>query len=173
MSNLVSKIKAYKNGNENALLEIILQMKPLIEKYSKKLHFMDRDDATQELVMFLIGIIKNTDPDRTEAECLKYFEMRISGYYKTLCKKFLNRPQEVPIDAMPETSSALSVNMIDFKVSVEKFISYLEMENPNKAKILVLSFEAYSDTEISRIMGISRQYIHRIKKELLRDFMEK
>lgn len=53
--------------------------------------------------------------------------------------------------------------------SIMKIEIQIAMENLSdvKQKILKLLLQGYSDTEIAKLLKISRQYVNRVKKEIL------
>ena len=53
-----SLIAEYKAGNTSSILEIITQFQPLIQKYSKKIPWLDPEDIDQELKIALIESAK-------------------------------------------------------------------------------------------------------------------
>lgn len=53
-ANLVNKAK----NNSEAVMEILKIMKPIINKYVKKIYFMDKEDAEQELNLAIIEAIQ-------------------------------------------------------------------------------------------------------------------
>lgn len=172
MSTITEELRKYHDGDEKAMEEILLQMMPLIKKYARKIHFMEQEDALQELSLAMIKTIRNADTDRTEAENLRYFEISISGCYKKLCTRFQSQPKELPIDCIPENYVEISEDAIDLAVSLQRYIAQVRENDATKAKILIYALNMYSDIEISRILGLSRQYVHRIKRKLFGAFFE-
>ena len=57
MEELCDKIKKYKQGDIKALEEILIQMTPLVKNYAAKIHFMEYEDAMQELYIALLKCI--------------------------------------------------------------------------------------------------------------------
>ena len=50
MKSLLQLIQDYRSGIKNADEEILKRMEPLIKGYASRIHCMDRDDATQEII---------------------------------------------------------------------------------------------------------------------------
>lgn len=62
----------------------------------------------------------------------------------------------------------------DFLQDLKTYIQYVMDKDKIKAQILYFSiFKEYSDNEISNLLDISRQYVNRMKKNLIVDFLEK
>lgn len=74
MDELSSKIKAVNELHDLGSLEdIINKLQPLIKKYSRKLFFMETEDAMQELNIALIEAIYHIYKVDNEAQCLSIY----------------------------------------------------------------------------------------------------
>lgn len=87
MEELCDKIKKYKQGDIKALEEILIQMIPLVKNYAAKIHFMEYEDAMQELYIALLKCIPKLSSDKTIAESIRYMEVSVKNAYRRLCKK--------------------------------------------------------------------------------------
>ena len=84
---LVNKSKT----NSEAMLKLIITMTPLIRKYSKKLFFMEYEDAEQEMVLALIKAVKKISKCETDGQCINYLQNAIKYHFSNLCKKNMQR----------------------------------------------------------------------------------
>ena len=156
-ANLVNKAK----NNSEAVMEILKIMKPIINKYVKKIYFMDKEDAEQELNLAIIEAIQRI------SNCIVYIENAIKFKYAHLCKSNIRREEaegkyveELKEVLVGETSLEVE-KTIDFKSKVQQL-------SEKKKQILTYLYLGYTDNEIAKELGNSRQYINRVKKELFK-----
>ena len=171
MDKLNDKIAQCKMGNKEVLEEILIMMTPLIKKYASKTYFMEREDATQEYYMILLQCIKSMEIGRSDPEYLRYMETAVEHHYIRLSAKNYTKMQEIDIDdyeyVFSDPKYEQEFSNIEFKCSMEK----LKKRNYKKWMIMTLSMEAnMNSAEISRILGVSRQYVNQEKKKLLEEF---
>lgn len=58
----------------DSLEKILISMQPLVRKYIRKLYFMEKDDAFQELNLSLIEAIYHLKFCKNDAMCLAYLK---------------------------------------------------------------------------------------------------
>lgn len=175
MNILTERLNRYKNGDSKALEEITIQMSPLIKKYAGKIHCMEYDDALQELYLSLIECISYLHEDIPESKCLKYIQLTIIHKYYSLCKKFLSQPITVEIENCIEISDDKNDLTQDylFYIDLFSYIESIKIKNYTKGQILHLSYISHhNDSEISKRLNITRQYVNRIKKKLIKEFID-
>lgn len=163
---LIIKSQSHLPGADAQLLQ---QMTPLVLKYSYKLHFMEREDAVQELYLALLEALPYLNPANGEGKCLSYMKTTIIHRYCALCKTYLSRPPSENLDSYSFSLEALPV--IDD--SYYDVVSYINSFAPECLKFKILSkcfFEDKTAKEISQELQISRQYVNRIKKQLILDY---
>ncbi len=165
------RIDRYKRGDRTQLEHIWRQMLPLIKKYAGRTHFLEYEDACQEYSLTLIEAInkiKNYDNDRL---FLAYAVKCIKNRFYTLYKIYRTEPPtESETEDSPEKHSNSCVEDtygdIVLLLDLKSFISRLSSENRRRIAALSLISQK-SDAEIASILGVSRQYVNRIKRELL------
>jgi RNA polymerase sigma factor, sigma-70 family len=167
---LISQMK--KSQNNLALEKIIIKMQPLVKKYTRKLYFMEKEDATQELILALIESVNHIKKYDNEAMCITYLHKSIINKYYYLCKLHIKLSQME--DEFAEISDNLAYidkfNIIELLTDLQKL---LKNKNDNQKQIIKYIFvDELSDSEISLKMNISRQYINRIKKKILDEYLE-
>lgn len=174
MNNLIDNITKYKEGDKNALTEIVNQMTPLIKKYASKIHFMGYEDAVQELYMSLIESIPYLDIKNGSFKCLKYISLTIEHKYYALCKKYLSIKEEyIDDNSFDIEDGSNCFNDTLFNIQLSEFIENVKQKSELKGKIIYLSYiKEWKDNEIAACLNVSKQYVNRIKKKLLLEFLE-
>lgn len=153
--------------SEKALVNILTLFKPLIKSYTKKLFFMEKEDAEQELCMAIIQAVREIPRCETEGQSITYLQNAIRYKYVYLCKRNIQK------DAVEEEYCSDKCETIKFIENYDDIeVKYdLELEKAKLSvrhqKIFEYILEGNSDQEISEKMGISRQYINRVKKTFI------
>ena len=163
MSAIIQKQRA---GDVQAAQEICRRMSPLLKKYAARLYCMEYDDAMQELYIALLETFPYLDPAKTEAECLNYIQTTVHNRYRFLCRGCLSVPQSESIEDSIDTLSAPS----PFDESYYDICNYIKTlpEKGMRRQIMSLFFFQYkTDSEIAEILHVSRQYVNRIKKQMI------
>lgn len=158
--------KMAKNDNRK-LLELIEKLQPLINSYVKKLFFLDKDDAKQEIILSIIESVKTIPSCENDYKCLAYIHNAVKYKYANLCKKNIKKDsfeEKYPESILEKLVGKEKYTDIEAYVEIEKVFNNLSPKNKLLLKYIILG---YSDTEIANIMGCSRQYINRIKKKLI------
>lgn len=166
----ISKLIAdYKNGNIDALEQLWKQMLPLIKKHAGKTHFMEYDDACQEYSTALIEAINKIRIYDTDGQCLKYLTTCIKNKFCFLYKHYCTEVANEIFDDIIDTENATNTyDDIIFFADIANFIEKLPSETKrNIASLSIL--QQKSDAEIALQLGLSRQYINRIRKEIYRE----
>lgn len=170
MESLISLIQNYQSGQTAACDEILRRMSPLVKKYARKIHCIEYDDAIQELYITLIESLNYINPNQSEGKCVKYMETAVINRYYTLCKKQLSLPETEDITDSISTLSVPSA-FDDSYFDIADYIRSPPPKSGNKHQILSLYFyEDLEDKEIAERLGISRQYVNRIKKQLIHNY---
>lgn len=164
MDEFIKLIQSAKT-DDNKMMEILNKLSPLRNKYVKKLFFLERCDAEQEINVAIIEAVKGIKKSETDGQCLSYINNAVKFKYIYLCKKNIYHCQEECYEVIENDSLYVYVEKyedIEFKIDME-----IEKEklSTNQKKILEYIIAGYSDREISKRMGISRQYINRVKKD--------
>lgn len=162
-------IDDYKNGNIDALEQLWKQMLPLIKKHAWKTHFMEYDDACQEYSTALIEAINKIRIYDTDDQCLKYLTTCIKNKFCFLYKHYCTEVANEIFDDIIDTENATNTyDDIIFFADIANFIEKLPSETKrNIASLSIL--QQKSDAEIALQLGLSRQYINRIRKEIYRE----
>lgn len=158
----VELVKKAKQDSQ-CMMEVIEIMQPLIKSYVKKIFFMDKLDAEQEIILAIIEAIYSISRCDTTGECFTYISNAIKFKFVQMCKKNMKREK---IEDIYEKDFDNEIYIEKYDYIEEKYDLNVKLSNiPKKQKeILKYLLLGYSDSEIGKKMGLSRQYINRIKK---------
>lgn len=169
MKSLLSLIQECKAGNPDAKHDLVLRMLPLLKNYASMIHFGDYEDAFQELCAELLSAIPYLDLNKTEAENIRYMETVIKNRYSKLCKHNLGLPKSEDIDSYRATLAAPS-NIDDTYYDVVSYINSFPKESLSHKILSMFFYEEKSDKEIAAVLGVSRQYVNRMRKRLIKNY---
>lgn len=149
-----------KNGNENSLNELITKFEPAINKFSRELGY---DCAKTDLKIFIIKMVRVIDlskfESKQEGKIVNYIYNAIKNEKINLFRKHLkNKIEGLPIklDQIPSYDYDIDKNLL--------ISEYWKLLTKYQKTILKKKyFEVYSDAEISKDLGVSRQAINRCK----------
>lgn len=146
------------------MMQVLERMHPLVKSYAKKSFFIETSDAEQELYLAIIEAIKMMPKCETDGQCLTYIKNAVKFKFASLCKKNIKKEKiEYPYKKdLNEEVYHEKYYDVEILYDLEKRMSYM---NEKEKKILKYLILGYSDSEISEKMGMSRQYINRIKKK--------
>ena len=155
-------------SNSISMSELLVRLKPLIKSYTKKLFFMEKEDAEQEILLAIIKAVKSIPKCESDGECLAYINNSVKFTYANLCKKNIRKEQyEDPYEIRIEEVYFEKYEDIDAYIDLKKIIEPLSYI---KKKIFIYLLLGYSDREVAEKLGVSRQYINRIKKKLINQY---
>lgn len=158
-----------KNNDEKSKLLILEKFNKTIKYYTKQLNYYC---AETDLVIFMLTLINKLDLKKIknfeENTLIKYINGSIKHEYIRLSKKnsYINSHEIL-----------LGEDIMDY---IDNDKHERSMENPesvkciaenltgNQRKIFLYFLKGYSITEISKLMGISRQAIYKAKKIILK-----
>lgn len=169
MGMLLSLVEEYKKGTVGTDVQILKLMEPLLKNYAHKLYCMEYEDAIQELSVAILEALPYLNPEQTEGECVCYIQRVVSNRYKKLCRKILSRPQTENIDDCVLTLKAQDC----YDDTFFAFQTYIEKLPKAELRYQIISrffYEEKSDKEIAEELHISKQYVNRLKKEIIRTF---
>jgi len=171
MCDLVNLIMRAKNKNTNALAELLIRFEPLIINYSSKLYNMEFEDAKQELTILLIQCIHSIKRCDNDNECLAYIKVYI---YHGFCKIYQEKKRKYIEEVIFDEELANDLLNNDINDCTTKIDLEISLKNYSERirKIIYLVYFGYSDKEIAMMLSLSRQYINRIKKEVIKNIQE-
>lgn len=170
MEKLVDMVKKAQNGDEKYMLEIIEKFKPLIKKYSIKLHY---DGSDTDIVICLIETIRKmpiyNNINLNKEECIVgYINTSIKNKYISLSKKYMivnNQEIAVDIQFFSTYKSQYNKELIDNHI----FITFLlnKLSEYQRQIIQNIFIDNVSEVELAKRLHISRQCINKAKNRAL------
>lgn len=163
---IIQKIKKTNIGWE----ELFTQLAPLIHGYTKKLYFLEPDDAKQEIYIAIFKAVQSMTYIRSDGECLNYIRNGIHYAYTNLCEKAFHMPETVSFEESYCSLETLSLDnpFHDLEIHIE-FRNFIKTLSPRKKRIFEYILQGFTDSEIAEKLSVSRQYINRVKHELIHD----
>lgn len=169
MESILQLIQKCQTGDKNSKERLLIQMEPLIKHYASKIHFIDYEDAYQEFSVELLCTIPYLNIEKTEAQNLSYMKTAIKNRYAKLCSYYLKLPKTEDISSYYSTLESSS----DIDETYYDIVCYINSFSTNSIPYKVLSlifYEDKSDKEIAKLLGISRQYVNRIRKKMIKNY---
>lgn len=158
-----SELVRLSKQDSNYMMQVLERVQPLIKSYAQKSFFLERQDAEQELCMAIIEAIQKMPKCETDGQCISYINNAVKFKFASLCKKNIKKEKiENPYkDAINEVVYYEKYYDVECLCDLQKRMDHMNEKEKNILRYLILE---YSDNEIANIMGMSRQYINRIKK---------
>lgn len=149
--------------DSNYMMQVLEKMTPLVKSYAKKIFFIERSDAEQELYLAIIESIKMMPKCETDGQCLTYINNAVKFKFAALCKKNIKREQVEDLykKDLDEEAYFDKYEEVEILCDLQRKANFMGKKEQEILKYLI---EGYSDSEIGKKMGMSRQYINRIKK---------
>ena len=168
---LANIIQSKEQGYKKAILKLIKRFQPLIKKYSYLLYY---EDSQSELTLTFIETLYKIPIDnprfKQDQYIISYISKSIRNNYIHLSKK---RNQlyyyESPIN-LDIAEDSYQINIGD-KLYIKDLLSLLTERE--KEIINLKYFKEYSDIEISKKIGISRQAVNKTKNRALKKMRKK
>ncbi len=169
MENVLLKklIINFRKGDMQAFTSIYSGFEKLIDYYSNKI---GDEDSRQELIIFFIETLYNTElsvfgDDRKDG-LNRYISVSIRNKYISLSKKRQNEN----LCFMPFYDYyACYQDNIDI-IFIKEMLNRLSYKQ--RAIIVYKYIYGYSDIELSRILGVSRQAVNRLKNRAIETIRE-
>lgn len=148
------------------LMDLLDMLNPLIKAYTRKLFFLEGDDARQEIIIAIIEAVKGIPKCESDGQCLAYIENAVKFKFAYLCKKNIKKQEIEDLHIKELDNTIYHENYADVEIKYDMELKRNRMTF-NQKKILDYLILEYTDSEISDKLGISRQYINRIKKKFI------
>lgn len=164
MQKLGDLVKDYNNGDKNALVEIINQFKPAINKYKKESYYEDLDS---ELTLFMINILgkisMREDILRDDKHLRFYILKSLKNKHIEINKKsYTIYSSEIPSDKFLDYNGYELLESDIVFYDIIKDLSICEKHILTKKYI-----HNIKESDIARELNTSRQYINRVHKKAL------
>lgn len=153
------------SGFEDAKVDIYLKFLPKIKKLSYKLNY---EEAETDLIIYLLDLINHTEykkiKDRTDGELINYILVSITNKYKNILRDKINNKVDI-------TYVDITVTQIEDKhdnSDMYNFYTLIDDLSEVQKEIIIGKFlYGYSLTDLSKIIGKSRQTINNYYKKAL------
>ena len=165
ISELIFEIKM----DKEKFVLLIERFEPLIKKYINLLYKDEKEDARAELIAALWEAVCSIDYYSDNGQVVKYISTALRNRFLELyrlSRKYHDHTIEVDEITVPDFITPDDV--------YNDLIIYNNMEilkkrlKGRKMQIMEMIFyKGYTDIEVADKLGISRQYVHRVKKEVL------
>lgn len=152
--------------DSDMMLRVLELLQPLIKAYTKKIFFLEHEDAQQELSIAIIEAIKKIENCESDGQCLTYINNAVRFKFSYLCKKNLKKERLEDVYIKEINVGSYFEKYEDVETAYDLQIKGKNMSQKKKA-IMNYLLLGYSDSEIAKALGISRQYINRIKKSFI------
>ena len=162
-------VKRCQENDGNAFSDIITMFQPLIKKYAFLLGDMDAyADMYDSFIDCIYKIpIQELRSSSGDAVVLAYIKTTMKNSYIALSKRNSIRKSQIPLDDCDMENEKIGAVGIDFDSQVirEDLLRFLSTEEELllEAKI----FYGYSDAEIAKRLGISRQAVNKKYRKIL------
>lgn len=172
MESILSLIEKSQYNNPDARTRLLEQMSPLVRKYAAKIHFLEREDALQELYIALLETLPYLDIHKGEDKCLSYMKTAVVNRYYSLCKTHLSVPKSEGLEScayMLEAPPAID----DTYYAIDSYIKSLPTQSLKRKILSKCFYDEKTDREIGAELNVSRQYVNRIKRQLIADYFSR
>lgn len=168
--NISYLVQQYKSGNKEALDEIIKKMNPLIIKYSRLTFPLEYEDAKQEYSLTIIKAVKKMSHCDSDISCLKYLKSAVRNQYINFCSTYYSCPNIMPLEEVIAPST--DIDHLILYTDIQCFLKKFADKKNHKQIFYLYVFEEMSDINIAELLGLSRQYVNRIRKKMIQQLVK-
>jgi hypothetical protein len=157
----------YQSTRDKLIMEEIVQrMQPIMKKYVRKIYCIEKEEARQDLLLELIEAVNRIKRIDSESACVSYLASSIYYKYLYICKVNLSKGEK---EELEDSFQLVSYHEKSYNDTIFYTDLYrkLDLIATKKKKIIEYLLLGYSDSEIALMSDVSRQYINRIKKEVI------
>lgn len=160
-TSLYELIKMAQLGDRNCVLELINKFKPLIKKLIRRLNY---EEAETDLIILFIQLIQTLNLNKftrlSEGALVKYIYNSLTNRCIDLFRKYVLKKTE-------ELELNLDTLQTEIDMDADMFINELLNLNilTEQQKLILKKFyiSEYSDSEIAKMLNISRQAVNKTK----------
>lgn len=166
-------LNAVENNDEKSKLQILEKFNKAIKYYARRLNYYC---AETDLIIFILALINKLNLKKIkkfeENTVVKYINSCIKYEYIRLSKKSsIINTHEILIDK--DVIDYIDNNIQVFLTEDTEFINIMAKDlTGNQRMVFLYLVKGYSITEISKLMGISRQAVDKIKKRIALKFTD-
>lgn len=162
--------------DKNMFNLIIDKMEPLINKYVYLLYKDDKEDARAELISALWEAVCNISFYNNDGQIVRFLSIALKNRYMELYKSSRKiHDYELNIEDKQEVIQNLvfdrnTYDDVIFNITIIKFVN--RYNGIKKDIIYLILIERLTDAEISKRLKITRQYVNRVRRNLLEKLKE-
>ncbi|WP_313151731.1 RNA polymerase sigma factor [Lacrimispora sp.] len=167
---LSTLIQEYKRGDNEKFLFILDKMEPLIKKYARLLYKDEKEDIYSDLVLYLLESLNKMEYYEDEGQCVYFLSQAIKNRFYELYKKS-RRYFDNKVDVDEEYFDSLYSKQTEYEdILIKEDLSKLLLKVSGKQYQIfyTMIFNEETDAEIAKKFGISRQYVNRVRKKLIK-----
>lgn len=168
-------IKEYKDGNKEEFLLIADKMEPLISKYVRLLYKDEKEDMHSEFVLCLLEAVNSMGYYQEEGQCIYFLSRALKNRFLELYKKSkLHFDREMVMEDDFFTNMDMDQSEFEDCVFLEDLKGLMGKQEGKQYHILCdIVFRDESDAVIAEKNLVSRQYVHRVRKNFYNLLKEK
>ena len=174
---LIEIIESAQKGDSKAMMILLNQFEPILNKYAKKLA-LDYEDARQEITLAFIGMIQNWDlsslKDNSNGSIIAYIAKSVYHSYIRISKKSKLSLIEISLDAIDysrEHKAKCTIFNCYTNLYIEEIMAVL---SEKESLVFLLHYLQDMPIEsIAKMLNVSRQAVNKTKNkatEKLRKF---
>lgn len=166
---IITKIYAAQEGNDEEMLSLIAQFKPLFNKYA---YFLNNDDAFNDLQAFFIEFIKELDLEKihnhSDGTMVNYIKTAIYNEYARLVKcKIIEKDNQYIVDTDDNILEKSTEYNDDYsRLFFQSLVIHLTEDE--YTVIYEMFYNGHTTSEVSEIMGTSVWNIYKLKEKALK-----
>lgn len=164
MSKLYNLVKLYKNGNKNAIIDIIEIYNPVLNKFNRNSY---SEDMKNDLILFMITLLDKIAIEKKEFKEDKYI---FSYIYKSLKHRYIYENSKRCHIYNNETTYDVLLNDVSYDNNFSNIVFKDMVKNLTKSEKYVINKKYLfnlSEADIARELAISRQAVHKTHKRAL------
>ena len=173
VNDAIRNCKSSKNREEN-MNGLIQKFQPIIHKYARKLYSLEYEDVVQELIIALIKAVDAIEEYENEGRSINYLIKGIMLRFYELQRKSIAeyecRVHSEQIDENALLGQEDPYVWVETKVELERFKEKSSFTEQCVIEGMILGM---SDAELAEVLHVSRQYINRKRKAIIKSLKER
>ncbi len=164
ISKLIYEIK----GNKEKFTLLIDRFEPSIQKYVRLLYKEEKEDTYAELVAALWEAVYNMEFYDNDGRIVKYLSTALRNKFLELYRRSRKYHDHITkADELTIYNITSEQDSYNDQITFDD-LSFIEKKLCEKKKKIfrLIFYNECSDKEVAMKLGISRQYVHRVKNEI-------
>ena len=167
---LTNLLIEWKQGDKNALLDIILEFMPLINKYNRK-YF--KEDISSELIISMIEGLEKMDiaNNISDGQFVNYISTVIRNKYIDIVRKNIRFNTEMLTDNITRYQT-LTTNIESIESKLNFYYLIKPLTKNQKWVLEQIFIHQKTEVEVAKDKGVTKQAIHNTKKQAFKRIKE-